>query len=667
MYSSSFTQARGIASVETRITVEEVYSRLDAVVTMYKETMDAVARQTNPTFLNTIMPIATCYNKSDYYLQSAAQSSFNPDKKVREASEKTGQLYTECLLDCSRRIDVYKAVRYVFDDSAEMASLSGEDQRLVEVIERKFRHNGLLISSDKRAELERVQKELVDVETKHCGNMTKDVPGVLFTREELAGVHNVYLRDMAAVVEDGVEKLSVGMGIDSYDTIMRQATHEETRKRMFIASGQRCMECIPAVQKVLELRLQVANLLGYRSHAEYMFEEQMAESAEEVLGSIDKIRQAIIGDAKKEFELIKEAKRKDMVAQGKPYEGFYDWDYRYYLWSVTDTPPESVEDKISEYLPVFDVGNRILDLFEKLLGLRISPVDERNVWHEDVEMFEVWEEDESEFVGHLYLDLHPREGKPDYLTSQLLRYGFERSDGTREYPAMVLLGNFSKPTETRPTLLSIEQLGALFVRFGNIFQGLCTRVKWVDLYRAEQDFMNAPPQLMGHWPAQPSVLDMLGSHHLTGAPIPEELVEKLNCKAEPSIYCGILSNMLHDAHDLLIHSATDSSIDIKQVFEELRSREFFLDNGDTGVYTILTLLHLVSDYDVRMYSYMFSDVHAADMYSRFKKEGLYNRQTGIAFRKEILAPGGSRSARVSLERFLGRKPNSIEYYKELIK
>ncbi|KAJ2453009.1 metalloendopeptidase [Coemansia sp. RSA 2336] len=308
MKAQSFSESVDLRAIDFNFTVEQINCLAEDATSEYNVILDKIAKQTRPTFENTIVPLARWYNGITALITATGLRYFHPDKQIRDASDEADKKYIDCVIEGYMRMDVYKAVRYVYDDQDEMIMLSAEDSRLVETIERQFRINGLQ------------DKYVID---------SANFSYVLFTREELEGVSENDIDEMAVEIEDGVEKHAVSTNVFVYNRIIKHAKREETRKRMYIACD---------IQEAVELRLEIANLLGYESHAESMFEGRMVKSADEIIDMYEKLRQRLSKHIDAEMDRLTAAKKADMLAEGREYTGFFEWDYFYYsyeYWGYT--------------------------------------------------------------------------------------------------------------------------------------------------------------------------------------------------------------------------------------------------------------------------------------------------------------------------------------------
>ncbi|KAJ2350159.1 metalloendopeptidase [Coemansia sp. RSA 2671] len=564
------------------------------------------------------------------------------------------------------REDVYKAVRAVFDNSSEMANLGPEDRRLVEKMELEFRRHGLALDEDKREHLGKIKTRISELEIKFSRNINESDGQIVLTHEELEGLPSDFFEGRATEIVNGQEGFVVTTKHPDITPVLRLAKREETRERVFVVQGQRCPENVTLLQEAVALRLEAAQLLGYKTHAEFVLEANMAKSPAPVLEFANDLRSRLSVLADKEIKEVEALKMADKQAAGKPYTGLYGWDYRYYADLVKEHKHCINDEEVKQYFPVKEVTRSILDIYQNMLSLRFVKVDNPPVWHADVEMYEVWEASKESFVGHFYLDLFPREGKYNHAAVWTIRSGYDRPDGSREYPVAAMAANFPKPTLSAPALLTHSNATTLLHELGHVFHAICSSTKWARFHglRTERDFVEAPSQMLENWVWEPSVLQKFAVHHQTGKSIPEALVKRLVAAKNEGAGLFYLRQLFYGLYDLSIHNTADGRVDVKELYEKLNDEIALFKLGDHDTCGAATFGHLMGGYDSGYYGYLWSMVYSADMYaSRFAKDGVFNQQTGLDYRNEILHPGGSRDAMKSLMHFIGRKPESAAFMK----
>ncbi|KAJ2779804.1 metalloendopeptidase [Coemansia javaensis] len=645
------------AGVNFDLSPDDVIRMVDDMIAEYNAAMDVVAQQAFPTFENVILPLARQTNDTVSLWVIRVLADLSSNEALREACGRAYKKLADFIIECELRADVYRVVRAVYEDYNEMSRLTPVQQRLVKRNEMQYRRNGLLISREKRAAFEQAKKRLVDITAEYERVVRDGGARLAFSREELDGVPDEYLDGMDTVVgEDGAERVVVRISDGGNQTVLAHARSEAVRRRVYVEGSRVGMAHIGLLQEAVGLRLQIAQALGYQSYVEYVFEDRMAESVDEVLDMMRDMQRGVAAAARAEMAQLEAAKRADAAAAGAEYAGFFEWDHTYYMHRRDAELHAEAPDEFKEYFPVVEVVLGLLDTLESVLGLRIVGAEGGSVWAAGVDVLEVWEADGDRFVGHLYLDLYHESSGVIYPGEYRLGIGCRKSDGTQLYPAVAVVCCFRRPTAEQPTLLSYVSVRRLMGFLGTAFQRLCATAEWSDMCSVELDFDGVPGAALTHWIAEPSVLRQLSAHYRTGEQIPDRLLEFLD-KGGGSLGATLrLRDIATTIYDITIHSTTDGNVDVWQTFVDTFRDVVGLDTGDTGVYAIKFLLHLLERYAAGMYVYMWSDLHSRDMFvSRFAAEGLYNRKTGAAFRREILQPLGSRSSAESFQRFMGRK------------
>ncbi|KAI7834717.1 hypothetical protein BX661DRAFT_139353 [Kickxella alabastrina] len=648
---------------------EDIARSVDKMIAESKLILDKAAAETNPTFSSVIVPLASRENAqgAEYSVITFLQN-VSTKKEVRDASSEAEEKLEAFEIELMMREDVYKVVRAVFDNQAEMAALGPEDRRLVEKLEEDYRRNGLALSAEKREKLGQINKRLSELGIKFSRNTNENDGRILFTREELEGLADDYFEGRATEVVDGVEKYVVTTKYPDLVPVMQAGKKEKTRKLLSTVNEQRCPENIELMQEAIALRVEAAQLLGFKTHAEFKLKEKMAKTPKEVMDFEHDMQKRLNVLAQGELKEIEGLKRADNKAAGVPYEGLYLWDHRFYSTLLKERKHNVSEDEVKQYFPMKEVTRGILDIYQKMLSLRFIKVENPPVWHDDVDMYEVWEATGDTFVGHFYLDLYPRDNKYNHAAVWPIRAGYAREDGSHEYPVAAMVANFPKPTGSTPALLKHDDAVTLLHELGHVFHGICSVTKWSRFHgtRTEGDFVEAPSQMLENWGWEPSVLRQFAVHHKTGEPIPEDLVKRLVAAKNEGAGLFNLRQVFFGLFDMAIHDTTNGEVDSKAIYNKLREEVTQFKNGDVETWGMATFGHMMGGYDAGYYGYLWSQVFSADMFaSRFLKEGVDNPQTGLDYRHEILLPGGSRDASVSLEQFLGRKPNNKAFLKSI--
>ncbi|KAJ2352660.1 metalloendopeptidase, partial [Coemansia sp. RSA 2618] len=658
------------AALNFRRTPAEIHAAATRLTAREKQVHDTVAAQPHPTFANTIAPLARLENTTNGESALIAfLQNVSTDKKVRDASSEAEKLLSMSRMTSIMREDVYRAVKRVLDNKEELGELDPESRALAESMARQYRRSGLGLSPELRAKLERTRKRLIELGIEFSRNTNEKDGVVLFTRSELAGLPDSYFCDRPTQTVDGIEKFVVTTKYPDLVPIMQMARSEETRRQMLMAEEGRCPENIQLLQEAVGLRLEAARLLGYTTHAEFVLEEKMAKTPQSVLAFEADLKQRLDVLADSEIKEIEQLKRADKRALGEPYTGLFNWDFRFYANLVKERKHNISEERVKQYFPVEQVTRGILEIYQEILGLRFDKVDAPAVWHPDVSMYEVLEAGSGEFLGHIYLDLFPRQGKYGHACVNPIQNGCENEDGTRSYPAAAILANFPKPTSAAPALLTHDDVITFLHEMGHLLHHICIRTKWAHfgLDSVQHDFIECPSQLFENWGWEPTVLQKFAVHHRTKEPIPNHLVAQLVAARNEGAGLFNLRQVFFGMFDMAIHNTKDGSIDVKTVYRTLREQiTRFAGDRSAESCGAATFGHMMGGYDAGYYGYLWAKSFSADMYAtRFRKDGISNPQTGTDYRRDILRPGGSIDAAVGLEKFLSRTPNNAAFLESI--
>ncbi|RLN51133.1 hypothetical protein BBJ29_005623 [Phytophthora kernoviae] len=490
-------------------------------------------------------------------------------------------------------------------------------------------------------------------------NLTEETIEVKFLHQELQGLSD----DFIAALEKGDDgKYKIALSYPTVFPILNTCTVESTRKSVEYAFNRRCIDKNVAIlEEMLELRHKVALALGYENHAAYVLEQRMAETPTKVKTFLTDLDNKLVPLAKKDLDNLLKLKEADCDKNEWKFDGKINmWDFRFYMDQFVKKHCSIDAEKIREYFPLAHVTSELLAMYQELLSLKFVEISQPHVWHKDVRMFAVYDarpQKNGHLVGHFYLDLFPRPGKYGHAACFTLQQGCANSEGIREYPAAAMVANFNAPTKSKPSLLGHQEVVTYFHEFGHVMHCLCSEVDIPRFAgtRVERDFVEAPSQMLENWCWENEPLQRLSSHYETGAKLSNELITRLISTKNANT--GLLNKrqLLFATFDQTIHSKAKSNT--AQVLKQLQTEIMLIDmTPDTNFAG--SFGHLAGGYDAQYYGYMWSEVFSMDMFaSRFKKEGLMNPKTGLAYRELILARGGSVDAGVMLNDFLGRAPN----------
>ncbi|ORY64833.1 peptidase family M3 [Pseudomassariella vexata] len=680
-------------------TKDSIVSDANALCDSTRKLLDSLVANVpteKATFASVLKPMADDENESGLTARILGFYQYvSGDADLRNASTEAEKLMDDFAIECNMREDVYQLVESAFNrQKTEEPDLDAESLRLLNKERKNYMKNGLgLPKGPQRDRFKEIKKRLSQIGIAFQKNLNEENQGLWFTEEELDGVPKDLLAGLEKGTGENEGKIKMSFKYPDLFPTLKFAKNSETRKKVFISNENKIPANVALFKEAIVLRDEAARMLGYPNHAALRIEDKMAKTPETVNSFLEGLKGKLLagGDAEKNHLL--ELKKKDEAARGLESDGnYYLWDHRFYDRMMVEQEYNIDETKIAEYFPLTSTVEGMLKIFEEIFGLafiklgqeergRLSPTGKADdiSWHEDVIIFSVWD-DSSEgdgFVGYLYLDLHPRQGKYGHAANFNLSPGFLKKDGSRRYPATALVCNFSKPTPTKPSLLKHEEVVTLFHELGHGIHDLVGRCTYSRFHGTStvRDFVEAPSQMLENWCWTSSQLKALSSHYETGNSIPDDLIDKLISTKHVNDALFNLRQLHFGIFDMMVHSPKTheelTELNPSKLYNELRAQICGLKGPEalgepsTWGQGQSTFGHLIGGYDAGYYGYLASEVYSTDMFHSFFKKNPMDGKEGRRYRHTVLERGGSQDEMLTLEQFLGRKPSSDAFYKEL--
>nr|POE82460.1 saccharolysin [Quercus suber] len=680
-----------------------------------KTLTDEIVRQVLPedaTFKNVVLPIAREENEqalSSHIL--GFYQAISTNAKLRDASTEAETKLEEHNIESSMREDIFNLVDAVYQKQKDDPKLDPESRRLLDKYRKGYISMGLNIpAGPKRDRFKEIQKRLSELTITFSKNLNEEKGGLWFTPEELEGVPSDVLEGLKSG-ESGSEnegKLWLTFKYPDYFPTQKYCKHAETRHKAFVANENKCNNNVPLFKEAMILRDESARLLGFPNYATFAVEDKMVKTPKTVDDFLGDLRQRLSPGGLKEIEKLKELKRNETGDADK----YFLWDHRFYDTLMLERDFQLDQNLISEYFPLQSSIEGMLNIFEEIFGLKFVKLDaearnalsetgkgEDTIWHPEVEVFSVWDDEGegSEFVGYLYFDLFPREGKYGHAANFNIQPGFIGMDGVRRYPATALVCNFSKPTPKKPSLLKHDEVVTLFHELGHGIHDLVSRTIYSRFHGTStvRDFVEAPSQMLENWCWTPSQIKALSKHWSYLSPdyaaaykatsksgadqpakhMPDNLIDSIirtkNVNAAlfnlRQLHFGIFDMSVHEPSS---HAAIEG-LDFSNEYNKLRREISKLDgpealgkgyNWGNGQ---ATFGHLLGGYGSGYYGYLSSQVYSTDMFYTVFRKNPMDPKEGRRYRHTVLERGGSQDEMQTLEDFLGRKPSSEAFYKDL--
>jgi Zn-dependent oligopeptidase len=641
------------------VTAGEVATGIDAALAQAQEILDlAVAPKDQRTFENTLLPLDLI---NDVLAKAGTRFVFmgyvHPEKDVRmagkDAEEKLGAFGVEMMF----RDDLYTAVQeYAVTDEAE--GLEGERARFLEFLQRDLRQAGHELDPEARARVKEKTQRLVELGVRYQANIDDWEDQILVTRDELEGLPLSFADALETDEESG--KLKVTLAYPHVIPFVENAKRRDLRQEISYKFNTQAVEANrKLLEEAVDLRYQIAQEFGVPSWAHHQLEERMAKTPERVSDFYEDLIPPLTRQG-----------RLDLTAMGELLDAdtgqseVQAWDWRYYDTQQRRTDYGVDPFEVAQYFPLDSVLGGMFGLVQETFGLDFREVADPEVWHPDVRLFAVHDSATGEELSHFYLDLFPREGKYGHAAEFPMIPSRRMEDGSYQNPICAMVANFTKPTATTPSLLQHTEVETLFHEFGHVMHQNLGRTELARFSgtNVERDFVEAPSQIMQHWVWRADVLSRFASHHETGEPIPERLVEQLVAARQLNVAIQQLRQIQFGWWDQSIHG-TETGIDLEKVLRE--GSAIGLIPFHEGTFALASFGHLMGGYDAAYYGYMWSEVFGDDIFSRFEEEGVTSPEVGIAYRREVLEKGGTLDADEMLVRFLGRDPDNRAFLRKL--
>lgn len=571
--------------------------------------------------------------------------------------------------DVNLNPQLWERVKVVYEQR-ESLGLNEEDAKLLENTYKGFVRSGANLNDEQKEQYRAISEELSSLSLVFEQNTlaATNAFSLNITDEAKVAELPAFVRDaMAAEAKArGEEGWTVTLQNASMFPFMTYSSDRELKEKVWRASNTRCVggefDNLKNVERIVELRLQMANLFGYDNYASFVLEERMAENTETVNSFLEELRSATYPAAKKDYRTVAAYAKKN----GANYE-LMPWDWAYWNEKYKVATFSFNEEEVKPYFELENVKKGIFTLAEKLYGIRFVENKEIDVYHPDVQVYEVLEEN-GDHLGIIYMDFFPRATKRSGAWMTSFR-DMETVNGEEIRPFISLCGNFTKPTETAPSLLTFDEFETFLHEFGHCLHGLFAEGTYASLTGTSvyRDFVELPSQIHENWAIQPEFLDIVAVHYETGEKMPAELRDKIIASKK---YLAAYANIRQVAYgmiDMAYHTVTEPIEDVMAFERKAFAPTQVLPTVD-GTNMGCAFGHIFSGgYAAGYYGYKWAEVLDADAFELFKEKGIFSRECGDSFREEILSKGGIRHPMELYVAFRGHKPETQALIDEILK
>lgn len=543
----------------------------------------------------------------------------------------------------------------------EVLGLNAEEMTLLEKTYKMFVRNGAGLDDSKKARLREISRKLSELSLKFDDNVLAETNDWFLHLENLSDLSGLPESQLEAAAEEAKKRNLTGWVITlkapSMWPFLQYADRRELREQVFRAANQRGyrgnqFDNQEVIRQIANLRLERASILGYETHAHFVLEERMAGSPSAVQDFLKQLLEAAKSKALKDLEEVQQL----AIELGAEHPIEY-WDWYYYAEKMRKARFDFDQELLRPYFELGKVVKGVFELAGRLWGLRFVPNKDIPVYHPEVTAYEVYDEQDT-FLSILFLDFFPREGK----SAGAWMTGFreqERVDGIDYRPHISLVCNFTRPTATKPSLLTHGEFNTFLHEFGHALHGMFSQVTFIDLSGTSvyRDFVELPSQIMENWAVEKEYLDLFARHYQTGEKIPAEMLEKIVATQNFHAAFAAMRQLGFGLNDMAWHSITEPVEGPVKAFEAkaMEPARLFPPVSDTLISA--SFAHIFAGgYAAGYYGYKWAEVLDADAFKLFKERGIFDRETADSFREHILSKGGSEHPMVLYKRFRGSEP-----------
>ena len=650
------------ASPFSKISNSHYEEAIDRGIKLAEQEIDAIVKQrSRPDFENTIVALENVGQDLNRVLNVFYPLvSAHCDNEMMEISIRVSAKLSEYSTNISLNEGLWQRIKEVYENR-DMFNLDNEDKMLLQRTYDSFARSGANLQGEDREKYRKLSAELSELTTKFGQNVLKELNTyeIWLTKDDLAGLPESSIEAAAlAAKEKGREgEYLFTLAQPTYMAFMKYSSRQDLREKMYRLYNGRNMKGefsnVEVMKRIVEVRREIANLLGYKTYAEYSLERTMAQTPQNVYGLLDQLRDAYRPAQQAEFKAIEEYASQ---LEGRTIK-LQPWDYSYYSNKLKNAKYSYNEEELRPYFELNNVIDGVFGLATKLYGLKFTKITNGDVYHPDVTAFEVTDEN-GQYVGLIYTDFFPRETKRPgaWMT------GFKDQsnlNGVMTRPHVSIVMNFTKPTADKPSLLTPYEVETFLHEFGHALHGLLANTKYASLSGTSvyRDFVELPSQFNENYLTQKEFLDGFAKHYLTGEPIPQELVDKIIASSQYGAAYACLRQLSFGYLDMAWHTST-TSIDDAAAFENEAMKGVEMFTPVDGCSMSPQFSHIFSGgYAAGYYSYKWSEVLDADAFSVFLKNGIFDKASADAFRENVLMKGGTENPAELYRRFRGQDPS----------
>ena len=645
----------------SKIKTEHFIPAIDKAIEIGKENIEAIVNNQNSAdFDNTIEQFEIASEllgmiSGVYWHLFGSHGSPDLKKLADEISLKMSNYQNDYVLNKA----LFSKIDKVYNDRLG-ANLDKHQLKLTEDVYIYFKRNGASLSDDDKVKLRKIDVDLSALSPKFSNNVlsAQNKFELWITNEsDLEGLTDTSIdaAKVAAIKKGKEQEWLFTLQFPSYIPFLTYSAKRHLREKMLKAYGSLCnggeYDNTQIVKDIVTLKHKRANLLGYTTFADYVLERRMAENSTNVYKLLDNLYDHSFDAASKELDELKK-----FASELDGLEDFRQWDFAYYKEKLKMKKYQFESEALRPYFKSENVISGIFEVAKKLYGLSFKNLDNIDVWHKEVQTFEVTD-DTNKHVGLLYIDLYPRETKRSGAwMNPILENGLYKGKVRR--PQVVFVCSLTPSTKEKPSLLTYSEVETIFHEFGHCLHGLLADGKYQTTSGTNVfwDFVELPSQIMENWVAEADALKLFAKHYKTGEIIPDELIDKIKDSSSYGAGYLCLRQLSLGYLDMAWYTNLDKVDDVEKFESEaIKKTQLFPSIPNSTISS--TFGHIFSGgYSAGYYSYKWAEVLEADAFEKFKEDGIFNKETADSFRDNILSKGSLEHPMNLYKAFRGREP-----------
>jgi peptidyl-dipeptidase Dcp len=649
-----------------KIKLEHYLPAVEEGIRLAKEKIEKIKANTQTAnFENTIEALEFAseqleYAVGIYFNLFSADADTDFQGLAKDISPKVAAFQSDVNLDT----ELFEKIKYVHDHRGQL-HLNPEKTKLLENYYKDFVRNGAMLSNDDKEKLRTIDQELSVLSPHFAENVLKSTNAfelLITNKNDLAGLPDGIIE--AAAITAKAKGHAEGTWIfnlqyPSFGPFLQYGDKRELREALWRAYNKRAynddFDNQALILKTIDLKHKRAQLLGFRNHAEFVLQERMAQTPEQVFNFLQRLLAASKPAAMKDLNELKQ-----FMKELAGHDDIKPWDMAYYSEKLKEKNYKLNSEELRPYFALEKVVKGAFEHAKKLYGIIFRPIENIETYHPDVKVYEVHDETSDEYIGLFYTDFFPRETKKGGGWATTYRnQGYYAGKLMRPHASIVC--NFTKPTPTKPSLLSFDEVNTLFHEFGHALHGLLSKCHYRSLAgnNVYWDFVELPSQIMENWIEEKEGLDLFAHHYETDKVMPDTLIEKIKKASLFQAGMMTLRQLSFALLDMAWHTTNPTKISSVGDFEttSTEATRLLAKIPDTNISCAFTHI-FAGGYSAGYYSYKWAEVLDADAFEFFKEKGLFNQDVAKLFREFILSKGGTEHPMDLYKKFRGREPDA---------